>query len=648
MTHSIAVIGNGNLADYVCKELSSDYHITRYHSADEASPNKESLALLLQDSWDPAEQIRAEEVFRAHSIPWLRSFLFFGEVNIGPFVYPDKPGCSQCADLRHFMTRQERREHFQLKDYVKNNRDTKQDRDPFVTNLAFSQTSLLIRNEVDSFIKGETPRTFEHVLFLQLTSFKLAQHFFLPDPYCPVCGDLPVDTDDNACISLKPSPRTSTDSYRCRSLDELEKVLSRDYLDSQTGLLNFKRYDLVSPFADTVVNLPLLSGNELNAGRTHSYKQSELAGILEGLERYCGYAPRGKKTVVYEPYSKVKNVALNPVTLGMHAPHQYKKQRFPFKPFDPDRSIHWVWAYLLTEDRPLLVPETFAYYSLGGGEGFLYETSNGCAVGGSLEEAILYGIFEIVERDAFLMTWYGELPIPRLDLKSIDDSELQLMVQRIQSVTGFEVHLFNATTENGIPSIWAMAKNTKEDGLNLLCAAGAHLDPLRAVKGAVQELSGMLLNMEDSFVKNRKKYKEMYRDSDLVRHMEDHSMVYGLKEAEKRLYFLLDKRKVKSFEEEFRARKKTTDLLDDLKAVLTIFQKLNLEVIVVNQTGPELERNGLHCVKVVIPGMLPMTFGHHLTRLEGLDRVLTVPAKLGYVKQPLSASDLNPYPHPFP
>ncbi|MCM3732696.1 TOMM precursor leader peptide-binding protein [Fictibacillus nanhaiensis] len=645
MSHSIAIIGKGMLADYVNKQLTGFYQITRWHSIEDAVPNQENLALVLHDSWVPFEHREADEVFRSSGIPWLRGFVSFGEANIGPLVLPDKQGCSQCADLRRFMTGPDRKEQFQIKEYKTNQRDIQQD--PWATNLGISQASYLITEEVHRFFKGEEARTYEHVLLLHLDTFRLSYHFFLPDPYCHMCGDLPEDTADAAKIVLKPSPKITIDSYRCRSLDDLEKVLSRDYLDSRTGLLNYKRYDFISPFADTIVNLPLLTGNELNAGRTHSYAQSELSGILEGLERHCGYGPRGKQTVVYEPYSKVEKHALNPQSIGLHTEKQYEMPGFPFTPLD-NRSIHWVWGYSLTQNRPILVPEMFAYYSLGCGEGFVYETSNGCAVGGSLEEAILYGIFEIVERDSFLMTWYGQLPIPRLDNKSIDDQELQLMIQRINAVTGFEVHLFNATTENGIPSIWAMAKNTKEKGLNLLCASGAHIDPIRAVKGAVQELSGMLLTMDDTFEKNREKYEQMYKHSHLVQQMEDHSMLYGLKEAEKRLYFLLDRRLVKDFHQEFRPVRKSADLLDDLKAILDVFQQLKLEVIVVDQTSPELKRNGLYCVKVVIPGMLPMTFGHHLTRLEGLDRVLNVPAKLGIVKKPLTFSELNPYPHPFP
>jgi ribosomal protein S12 methylthiotransferase accessory factor len=295
------------------------------------------------------------------------------------------------------------------------------------------------------------------------------------------------------------------------------------------------------------------------------------------------------------------------------------------------------------------VPERLAYYSLGGQDGFVYETSNGCALGGNLVEAIFHGILEIVERDAFLITWYAKLPLPSIDLAAHTDPELKWMVERIRVVAGYDMHLYNATMENGIPTVFVIAKNRKSSGLNLLCAAGAHLDPMRAVKGAMQETAGMLLRFDEKLEAERATYLQMLRDSTLVRHMEDHSMLYGLPEAESRLAFLLGgKRPVQTFAQAFKWDASHTDLTDDLEDLLNLFSQLNLDVIVVDQTSPEIARNGLHCVKVLIPGMLPMTFGHHLTRLEGLDRVLRVPMALGYTDRPLTREELNPYPHPFP
>jgi ribosomal protein S12 methylthiotransferase accessory factor len=148
---------------------------------------------------------------------------------------------------------------------------------------------------------------------------------------------------------------------------------------------------------------------------------------------------------------------------------------------------------------------------------------------------------------------------------------------------------------------------------------------------------------------NRKKYERMLQNPFEVLNMDDHGMLYGLREAEDRLSFILeDHRPLRTFAEEFKKTPKNSDLKDDLQDILMRFRLLNLEVIVVDQTSPITKRNGLYCVKVIIPGMLPMTFGYHLTRLKGLERVLTVPKKLGFKEQPLSYAQLNPHPHPFP
>jgi ribosomal protein S12 methylthiotransferase accessory factor len=460
---------------------------------------------------------------------------------------------------------------------------------------------------------------------------------------------VPDDTRESALITLQPSPKTSKDSYRCRSLDDMKEALIEDYLDYRIGLLNGQMADLVSPFADATVNLPMFAQDEVTAGRTHSYKNSELAAIMEGLERYCGMSPRGKRTVIRDCYRNLEDQALNPVTVGLYSEEQYKQPGFPFRPFDPDQTIDWVWGYSFLRETPILVPQMLAYYSSSCGNGFVYETSNGCALGGSLEEAIFYGIMEVVERDSFLMTWYAQLPLPRLDLFSAKDQELELMIHRLQTVAGFDLNVYNATMDNGIPSIWAIAKNRKPKGINLICAAGAHPDPVRAVKGAIHELSGMMLTLDAKFEANRGKYVRMLDDPLQVKEMEDHSMLYGLPLAQGRLQFLLEEnRPLRTFEEEFERKTNHSDLTDDLRDVLHVFRRLNLDVIAVDQTTPELRRNGLHCVKVLIPGMLPMTFGYHLTRVTGLERVLQVPVELGYAKQPLHVNQLNSHPHPFP
>jgi ribosomal protein S12 methylthiotransferase accessory factor len=91
-----------------------------------------------------------------------------------------------------------------------------------------------------------------------------------------------------------------------------------------------------------------------------------------------------------------------------------------------------------------------------------------------------------------------------------------------------------------------------------------------------------------------------------------------------------------------------TDLRDDLDEMLRRYLDTGLDVIVVDQTTPEHRAGGFACAKTIIPGAMPMTFGHHHRRVDGLPRLYHVPHQLGYRERSLRPGELNPHPHPFP
>jgi ribosomal protein S12 methylthiotransferase accessory factor len=633
------------LADTVCKRLSR-HLLVRRKDFSEDIPDVD-LVLVLQEEDNSSYYFEAEKMLRPRGITWLCAYVSLGEGIIGPMIVPGRTGCFQCAEARLSLAGSNRKEVEEMlmklvtEDYVPQYTTE-------ISPAAASYMAHIISAESDKVLRGDRASTEEHLYLINLSNLSSTIHYVLPMGTCSVCGQLRDDSGELAKITLQKCLKQSN-SYRCRLMSDLKEVLYRDYWDSRTGIFNDKKWSLASVFASAAINLPLGFHDEITGGRSHSYVDSELGGILEGLERYCGVTPRGKQTIVQGSYSQLKASALDPSTVGLHAEEQFEQPDFPFIQYDPESPIEWVWGYSFLEEHPILVPNQLAYYSLGDGGGFVYENSNGCAVGGSLEEAILYGIFEVVERDSFLLTWYARLQVPRLDYSSSGDSELILMIQRLKAVTGYEVSLYNTTMENGIPSIWALAKGTAEHSVNLICSAGAHLDPIRAAKSAIHELAGMIPMAEGRWKERRLEAEAMLDNSFLVQQMEDHSLLYSLPQAEERLHFLLaEQNPVRTFAEEFHSLPWQEDLTEDLKQILQVFHSFQMDVIVVDQSSSETLRNGLHCVKVLIPGMLPMTFGHHLTRLIGLNRVLDVPMKLGYANHRLTWQELNPYPHPFP
>jgi ribosomal protein S12 methylthiotransferase accessory factor len=642
----VAIVGKGLLADLVGDLLSQQYKVTRQIDFKHGAPERAKLVLVLYDDWRPSDYEIAEKAMQLAGIPWLRGCILHDEGIIGPLVQPGKPGCSQCADLRSFTAGHDRENSLELQMNLLLHGAIQ--RDISTSWFGIMQTSCLIAAEAQKMIQGVPVQTEGRVYLVDLKTLKSSLHTFLPDPLCPFCGHLPIDLPENANISLQPSLKFNTETYRCKPLDDLAEILLIDYLDERTGLFNKKTVDLLSPFSNVNVNLPSVIGNEASAGRSHSYAQSELTAILEGLERYSGTIPRGKRTAIHDTFRNLSDRALNPLEVGVYSADQYAQADFPYRPFDPDLPMNWVWGYTFMQERPILVPEQLAYYSSGTGDGFVMEGSNGCALGGSLEEAIFYGIMEVVERDSFLLTWYAQLSVPRLDPYSSHDKELQLMIDRLEVIAGYDIYLFNTTMENGIPSILAIAKNKGKTGAHLICAGGAHLDPIRAAKSAIQEVAGNMIFLGERLKENREEYYQMLKDPYLVGRMEDHSLLYSLPESEDRLHFLLEQnRPPRTFEEEFKPRMPAADLTEELQDVLQQFRRLNLDVIVIDQTAPETLRNKLYCVKALVPGMLPMSFGHHLVRLTGLERVLKVPLTIGYKENLQTQQELNSYPHPF-
>jgi ribosomal protein S12 methylthiotransferase accessory factor len=141
----------------------------------------------------------------------------------------------------------------------------------------------------------------------------------------------------------------------------------------------------------------------------------------------------------------------------------------------------------------------------------------------------------------------------------------------------------------------------------------------------------------------------MLDDPTLIRRMEDHSLVGALPEARGRYSFLLDRQSPTLALAEIPGTvvEHDPDIRGDLRQAVDDLLAAGLEVLVVDQTMPELSRNRLHCVRVVVPGLAPMTFGQINRRTVGLPR-LTDGTGVPYDSQLAPGEEVGVVPHPFP
>ncbi|AWT44908.1 MULTISPECIES: TOMM precursor leader peptide-binding protein [Streptomyces] len=499
--------------------------------------------------------------------------------------------------------------------------------------------------------KGPAGPADGRVLVLDGAAGTVEQQTLLPDSGCPNCGSLREDTVPALTPAAVPLTKLTPATLRTGRLPA--DAVRGDYLYAGLGLFKELRQDLQSPFGACSVELPPRWGRREPAiGRAADYATSRTVAVLEGLERYAGLHRGGTLPPVRARYADVADQALYPPDLGTHPEESYASEGFRYRPFDPGTEIDWVGAYSFRRDGRVLVPERAAFWGPRHDDeiSFFYDTSNGCALGNSVEEAVLHGLRELAERDAFLLTWYRELDVPEVALDGTSPA-LDHLLAKSRLFTGFDFRCFDATMEYGVPALLLTAENDSGDGPRLFAGCGAHPDPVQAVTGALHELVGTVLATRDAYERRRPDALRMLADPFLIRRMEDHSTVGALPEARDRFSFLLDRPRTGAPVPLGRVRStlrtQDADLRADLYAAVSGVLDCGLDVLVVDQTMPELRRNGLHCVRVLVPGLIPMTFGHRNRRTCGLPR-LTEGTTLPYRSLLAPGREIGAVPHPFP
>lgn len=505
---------------------------------------------------------------------------------------------------------------------------------------------------------GTTPadRALPQVTYIDLGTLTTATFPLLPEPLCPACVREVPDTAGAARMELGPSPKPDPAGYRLRTIDSYPMPTAA-LANPVCGALGSSTWinptsTTTAPVAGTHFVRGYAGLNDVTwSGQANRYTTSRSLAYLEGLERYAGTRRRRGTSPVVDSYTNLADRALNPADCGFYAPGTYASDEL-VSPFDADRAIPWVWGHSLRDDRPVLVPARLAHYSAGvDADNFVFECSNGCATGASLEEAILFGLLERVERDAFLLAWYTGAPLAAIDLDSCRSPAVRSMLDRA-ALHGYDVHAFDTRMDMAVPVVTALAVR-RDGGLGTLSfSAAAGFDPEGTVEAALSEVLTYIPHLPYQVAERRTELEAMARDYSRVRHLKDHAQLYGLPSMAEHARAYLEPTAVLPLEETFaewpRARPRTGDLLDDLRLLTGRLAAAGYDVIAVDQTTPEQHRMGLHTVSTTVPGLLPLDFGWTRQRALLMPRLRTGLRTAGRRTDDLLPADLKAVPHPFP
>ncbi|GIG68351.1 YcaO-like family protein [Phytomonospora endophytica] len=143
------------------------------------------------------------------------------------------------------------------------------------------------------------------------------------------------------------------------------------------------------------------------------------AAVGELVERYCGNIVRADllRRASHRELTRAGEHAVDPERLALFSAAQYAAPGFPFAPMTRDTPIHWVRGRNLTRNVPAWLPASLVYVNW-------YKTSPedapptngtayaGVAAGVSLDDAVLSGLQEVVERHSTMVWWLNRPTLP--------------------------------------------------------------------------------------------------------------------------------------------------------------------------------------------------------------------------------------------
>jgi ribosomal protein S12 methylthiotransferase accessory factor len=479
----------------------------------------------------------------------------------------------------------------------------------------------------------------------------------LPEARCPSCGPAaagdPAD-DSPADLGVVSRPKPAPDHFRLRSPDQydLNPVALTNSVCGAIGAVTAAA--VTSTTTAPVTGTALVRGprglHELSwSGQANSFAVSTRLAYIEGLERYAG-SLRRRPGLVVGSYDELGDRALDPRACGTYPPAAYRADPHLVH-FDPACPIPWVPGRSLRDRRTVLVPVRLAYYGWSGeSELFAFECSNGCASGASPEEAILFALLELIERDAFLLGWYGGAELPEINPAAAGPTA-RAMIDRAW-LLGYRVRLFDNRIDLPVPVVTGAAcREDGGDGL-LSFASAAAFDPSAAVEGALNEILTYIPNMAPEVRRRRGELEAMATDYTRVEALRDHSSLFGLPEmaahAARYTRFATPRPMPEAYRGWERAYPANGDLRDDVRYLVGMLAGRGFDVIAVDQTAPEQRAAGLSSVRVIVPGLLPIDFGWSRQRALAMPRMFTAYRQAGWREKDLAPGDLHLVPHPFP
>ncbi len=584
---------------------------------------------------------RLDELNRQHlsdHTPWLLVQPSGVFPLVGPIFSPGESACWTCLSERMKRNRE-------VKAFLDRTQARRVVASPLAADMLGQNAIQLAAVEIAKAIAtGFRTDLRDHLISLDLLGSSIVRHYVAARPQCPACGreglhdpgraPVPVEIGAGSKLVMTSggyravSPAATVARFR-KHVSPLTGVVSRlEKIEVDLPLnTNFHAVHNFSPRPETVDALRAgLSGGSYGKGSTA--EQGEASALMEAIERYSGIYQGDEIRVTrrFTDFAPGDAVLPNDVMLFSDAQFQRSQAAAPDPdegpgtpaPFDRSAEIEWSPVWSLRDERFKYFPTGLLYFFYKGhAANQIAADSNGCAAGNSLEEAIVQGFLELVERDSYAIWWYNRLQRPEVDLAQLDDSYARdLQVQLAE--TGRKVWMLDVTNDLGIPSFVAISHRIEDSHEHIEFGSGSHFDARIAALRALTELNQFL---SIGLMAGQGAETSSHDDAGALRLRDQPYLTPSGKPAVR---------------PDFGSKFGRLDKREQVLACMRLAKREGLDFLVLDQTRPDIETP---VARVIVPGL------RHFYRRFAPGRLYDVPVKLGWQDRPLSEAELNPL-HP--
>ena len=375
----------------------------------------------------------------------------------------------------------------------------------------------------------------------------------------------------------------------------------------------------------------------LTGGKGLTESHARLAALGEAIERYSAFHWDNGRVRV----GPVSEHAITPPECVLYSDAQYASGT-PFRPWSPEQNVSWISGTELPSGTPVEIPAPLVYLinTNRAEDQLAATTSNGLAAGRDLTHAILGGLHEVIERDAFMITWLNRLPATMIRAPQKGCHAAQII--RHYARFGVTVRLLSLATDQAATVVMALAQDPSPDGAFHLIGLGCDLNPAAAVDKAVFELcqqrAGIGIRMRAG------DYRARLTGPEAVRTLDDHLLYHAIPEHAHEIDFLFDG--AEECELGDLAVPDTDGPEAELDLIVSHATQAGARVAYSDITAPDIAPLGPRVVRVILTGFQPIHFGFGAGRFGGA-RLFEAPVRWGLRGVPLREADLNPCPHPL-